>query len=123
VAEVRFLLRFVASDAELVHVGDDDEIAGRHVRRERGFMFAAQTERDLARQTAEHLIGGVNQDPILLDVTRFSGVRFHFVDSFGVVREAVVSRMKPVANPIKTTGTRDVSKLDSVQNTKPSRRL
>jgi hypothetical protein len=77
VTEIRFLLRLVARDAELVHVRYDDEVAARHVGRERWLMFAAQAERDLAGQAAEHLVGGINQDPILNDVTRFSGVRFH----------------------------------------------
>ena len=56
-AVVDLVLGLVAGDAQLVDVDDDDEVAGVHVRRVDRLVLAAQAQRDLAGEAAQHLVG------------------------------------------------------------------
>jgi hypothetical protein len=103
VAEIGFLSGFIASHTQFVDIGYDDEITGIHVWRKNGFVFAAQTKRNLARQSAEHLIGAIKQEPILFDISRFGGISFHSkrtLNSIGVVQSAVIVFRKSVAQRV-----------------------
>ena len=88
VAVVELVLGLVAGDAELLDVGDDDEVAGVHVRRVDGLVLAAQAQRDLARETAEDLVRGVDDEPVPLDFVRLGGKGFHGVFRRGWVNSA-----------------------------------
>ena len=57
VAVVELVVGLVAGHAELVDVGHDDEVARVHVRRVDRLVLAAQAERDLAGEAAQHLVG------------------------------------------------------------------
>src|SRR6266542_1703598 len=56
---VELVIGLVARDADLVDVGDDDEVTGIHVRREDRLVLAAKPKRDLALEPAEHLVGAI----------------------------------------------------------------
>ena len=74
---VHLVFRLVAGHAQLVGIDHDDEIAGVHVRRVNRLVLAAQTRCDLAGQTTQHLVCGINQKPVVLDFMRLSGKCFH----------------------------------------------
>ena len=90
VAEIRFLRGLITGHTQFVDVRDNHEIASVHVWGVDRLVFAAKTNRDLAGQTAEHLIGAIYQEPLLGDVRRFGGKGFHVdLDSFDVVQSVV----------------------------------
>ncbi len=59
-----------ASDLEFGSVDHDDEVTGINVRRVNGLVLAAQTQGHFAGDPAEHLIGGVNHKPLVLQPQR-----------------------------------------------------
>jgi hypothetical protein len=62
---------FGAGDAEFFHVDDHDVIAGVHVGGKFRLVLAAQEMSDFGGEPTEHLVGGVNQIPIVHDLLRF----------------------------------------------------
>jgi len=77
VTVVNLVVGLGASDADLVGVDDDDEIAGVHVRRVNGLVLAAQTESDFAGHSSEHLVGGVDHKPLVLHFGRLGAEGLH----------------------------------------------
>ena len=75
--DVFLALGLVARDAQLARVHHDDEIAGIHVRREFGLVLATQSQRDLGCQAAEHLVGGVDHEPVMRHLMGLGGKRLH----------------------------------------------
>ena len=62
-----FLVRhLVAGKAHFLGIDHDNVVAGVHMRRERGFVFATNEHGDLAGHAADHLVLGVHQQPFLL---------------------------------------------------------
>jgi hypothetical protein len=47
------------------------------VRRKFGFVFAAQATSDFSGKAAQHLVGGINHEPLALDFMRFGGKCLH----------------------------------------------
>ena len=78
VAVIRFLKSFFAGNAELFHVGHDDEVTGVHVRRKNRFVLTAKADCNLAGETAEDFVGAIDQKPVRLNVGRFGGKGFHY---------------------------------------------
>ena len=74
---VLLVLGLVAGDADLLRVDDDDVVASVHVRREFGFMLAAQALRHFGGQPAEDLVTRVQHVPIAFDRGRRCSVSFH----------------------------------------------
>ena len=79
-AVIELVVGLVAGHAQLFDVGHDDEIAGVHVRRVDRLVLAAQTQRDLAREAAQHLVGRVDDVPIPRDVGGLGGEGLHVAD-------------------------------------------
>ncbi len=76
VPRILLLLPFVrVAEDDLLHVDDDDEIAGIDVRGIRGPVLAHEDHGDVACQPADHLVGGIDQPPIALDFARLGHVR------------------------------------------------
>ena len=76
---VRLLARFFSGENELVGVDHDDKIARVDVRREFGLVLTAQAQRDFAGQTAEHLITGIDHEPVALNLKRLGREGLHCV--------------------------------------------
>src|SRR5439155_17447847 len=72
-----FLFFFLARHPDLVRVDHDNEIAGIDMWRENGLLFATQKPGRLDRDVAEHLIFGVDQPPLAVDLVGFGGKRLH----------------------------------------------
>jgi len=77
VAVVELVLGLVAGDLDLFDVGDDDEVARIDVRRVDRLVLAAQPVGDRAGEPAQHLVAGVDDVPIPLDVLGPGGIGFH----------------------------------------------
>src|SRR5690606_21531717 len=77
VAVVLLVFGLVAGDAKLRGVDHDDEVAGVDVRREFGLVLAPQAQGDLGGQPTEHLVAGVDDEPVALDLVRLGGKRLH----------------------------------------------
>src|SRR5882672_10247560 len=77
VAVIELPLHLVAGDADLFDIGDDDEVAGIHVRRKDRLVLAAQSRRDLGREPAEHLVGRVDDVPGARDIAGPGGEGLH----------------------------------------------
>ena len=76
-AVVGFLGCLVAGHPDAIDVDDDDEIARVHVRRENRLVLAPQATGDFHRHAAEHLVGGVDHVPVVLDFLGLGGEGFH----------------------------------------------
>ena len=74
---VVFLVTLVASHLHFFAVDDDHVVAHIHVRREGGFVLAAQAHRDDRSKTTKNNAFSVNQDPFLVDIRRSCGKGFH----------------------------------------------
>ena len=72
----------VARNTQLVHIDNNDEIAGIHMRSKDGFMLAPQTMGDFCGETPEYLVGRINHKPV--------------VDSLHVVWLKRFSRSRPL---------------------------
>ena len=66
-----------AGHLDLFAVDHDDKVAVVHVTGKFGLMLAAQAVGDLAGQTTQHLILGVNHKPFVVDVFRGGAERLH----------------------------------------------
>ena len=71
------LLGLLAGHRDLVGIDDDDEVARVEVGRVVGLVLAAQQDRRLAREPAEHDVGGVDDVPLARDVGGLGLVRAH----------------------------------------------
>src|SRR5512137_531354 len=67
VAVVDLVLFLAAGHAQLGSIDDDDEVTGVDVGRVLGLVLAAQTQRNLARKAPQHLVAGVDEQPVALD--------------------------------------------------------
>ena len=77
VAGVFLLVPLLARKNHLFHIHDHDEIAGIDMGCVCRAVFAHQNNGDFSCQPADHLVGGVDEPPFLLDLARFGHVRFH----------------------------------------------
>src|SRR6478736_1244312 len=69
------LLELGAGEGDLVGVDDDDEVTGVDVRRELRLVLAPEQDSGLARETAEHDVGRVDDVPRASDLAGLRGVR------------------------------------------------
>jgi hypothetical protein len=103
VAVVELVLGLVAGDLDLVDVGDDDEVAGVDVRSLAGFVLAAQPQRDLRGEPSQHLVGGVDDVPVVDDILCSGGKGFHDHSLVGSaepgvpIRVFVLALLQPIA--------------------------
>jgi uncharacterized protein YkwD len=74
---VTLLVFFLSSHAHFLGVDHDDEVASIDVRREDGFLFAAQKSGSFDGNLAKDLVLGVNDPPLALDLRSFGRKRFH----------------------------------------------
>ena len=79
VAIVRLLARLFSGELQLVGVDDDDKVARVDVGREFGLVLAAQAQSDFAGKTAEHLITGIDHEPVALNLKRLGREGLHCV--------------------------------------------
>ena len=66
VVKVDAVGHFFAGENDLVGVDDDDIVAALHVGGVAGFVFAAKQLCHFCAQTAENLVGGVDNHPLVL---------------------------------------------------------
>jgi len=76
VAEVDFVGHLVAGHDNLVGVDDDDVVAAGYMGGVAGLVFAAEDFSHLGAESAEHLVGGVDDNPFLLDAPGIWGKGF-----------------------------------------------
>ena len=74
---VVWLFAFLTGDLDFVSVNNDNVVTHIHVRCERCFVFTTQAHGDDGGQAAQHDTLGVDQDPLLVDITRGHGIGFH----------------------------------------------
>ena len=72
-AVINFVVHLFARQVNLFGIDDDNIVTAINVRRETGFMLAAQNLRDQACQTTQNQIFGINQIPLLFDFGRLNG--------------------------------------------------
>ena len=77
--------QLVAGQGDLLGVDDDDEVAGVDVRGEGRLVLAAQQGRGLDGEAAEDDVGGVDDVPLALDVSRASGCTCARLTTFSFV--------------------------------------
>ena len=73
VGQVFVVSPLFAGQFHLVGVDDDDVVATFHVGRELGFVFATQDFGNLRAKTTEHLVGGIDNHPLALNLRRVEG--------------------------------------------------
>src|SRR5262249_31984726 len=81
VAIVHLLIFLAPRQANLLGVDNDHKIAAVKVGAKGWLVLAAQQRRDLSRQTAERLIGGIHHIPVALDLRRLLRIRLHTISS------------------------------------------
>ena len=104
------LLELGAGEGDLLGVDDDDEVATVDVRGEGRLVLAAQQDRGLAREAAQHDVRRVDDVPGASDLARLRGVGAQSVltFTFGLVDwmpYAACSRRAPVGRPARAHGT------------------
>ncbi len=77
-AVIELVLVLGSRDLDLLDVGHDDEITGVDMRRKDRLVLAAQPQRDRAGQPPKHLVTGIDQIPLALDILRLGGISLHF---------------------------------------------
>ena len=77
VGRVGLRVPLLAGEPDFFAVDHDDEVAGIDVRRVIRAVLAAQDDRDLHRQPADDLVGGVDQVPLLRDFALLGQGRGH----------------------------------------------
>ncbi len=77
VSVIGLLIPLIARQLDLVCIYDNDEIAGIDVRRVSWEVLAANPYRHLARQPAEHLVFGIDYDPLALIRLKLCALSFH----------------------------------------------
>ncbi len=73
VAQIDAVCKLVASHSDLVGIDDDYIVAAFYVRRKRWLVFSAQDFCDLCAETAENLVGCIDNDPFALDALGVGG--------------------------------------------------
>lgn len=76
VAEVDSVGHLFAGEDDLVGIYDDDVVAASYVGRVAGFVFAAEDFGHLRAESAEHLVGCIDDDPFLLNALGIWGKGF-----------------------------------------------
>src|SRR5690606_12844687 len=64
------LLELLTREGHLLGVDDDDEVTHVHVRSKGGLVLATEDGGGVARETAEHDVFGVDDDPLALHIRR-----------------------------------------------------
>lgn len=67
-------VHLAAGHRDFVSIGDNHEVAAINVRGVLGAVFAHQDDSDVACQSSEHLVTGVDNMPALFDLARFGHV-------------------------------------------------
>ena len=112
---VLLVLQLVASYGNLFRVDHDEVIAGIAVRGVDRLVFAAQAMRELAGETAERLVRGVDDVPVALDGLRIGADGFHLrapksvegskkADDYS--RQCRLFASPPAFQPVQAGGTR-----------------
>ena len=73
VTKIDFIGHLIAGEDDLVGVDDDDVVAALHVGGVAGLVLAAENFGDFGTETAEHLIGGIDDNPFLFDACGVGG--------------------------------------------------
>lgn len=73
ITEIFALVHLIIIHHDLVGVDDDDVAAAIEVGRKVSFVLAAKNLSDNRTETTEHLIGGVDQHPLLFDIVSGEG--------------------------------------------------
>src|SRR5690606_12917234 len=68
VAAVDLLVELTAGELHLLGVDDDDEVTAWLVRRVSGLVLALQHGSDLSSEPSDPLAGGVNDDPVVVEL-------------------------------------------------------
>ena len=76
-ADILLVSHFVSSEPYLVRIDDDDIVSAVHVRSIARFVLTAKNESYSGSKTAEHQVGGIDNDPLFLDIASFE--RYCFV--------------------------------------------
>ena len=76
---VEFLAHLVASQSNLVGIDDDHVVAGVGVRRESRLVLATQQDCSLGGETAKHHVGGVDDVPVVSQISWFRSEGFHWI--------------------------------------------
>src|SRR5215207_5816004 len=84
VVVIDLLLALAPGEDHLVGVDDDDVVAAIDVRGVARLVLAAQAHRDDRGEAADDEAGGVDDDPLLVDVGGFQGKGFHRFDPKGL---------------------------------------
>src|SRR5205085_1638158 len=77
-AHEAFLFFLLAGHAHFVRVNDDHEVSGIDVGSENRFFFSAQKRSRLDRDMTEHLIFGIDQPPLAVNLVGFGRKRLHW---------------------------------------------
>ena len=73
---IAFAIPFISGENDFVDVGDNDVISAVDVRGVGGLVFAHKDHGDIAGETADHFIGGVDNIPFSLDFAGLGHERF-----------------------------------------------
>ncbi|EJX09186.1 ATPase [gut metagenome] len=76
---VRLLTSLFSAELQLVSVDNDDKVTRVNVGREFGLVLAAEAQSDFAGKTAEHLITGIDHEPVALNLKRLGREGLHCV--------------------------------------------
>ena len=114
VALVRLLLPLVPGEDDLLHVRDDDEIAGVDVRSVRRPVLAHQDRRDLRGQSPHDHVGRVDHVPLLGQLSRLRLITVHErahlhrrqvfrIDPLPRSETTILSPSRPASIPFQST--------------------
>lgn len=67
----------VARDAHLLGIDDNDEVARVNMRSKLRLVLATENVGSLSGNLAQHLVGGVDNDPLALNLLRLCVIRLH----------------------------------------------
>ena len=79
VAVVRLLRVLFSGKLELVRVDHDDKVTRVDMGREFGLVLATKAQSDFAGKTAEHLVTGIDHEPVALNLKRLGREGLHCV--------------------------------------------
>jgi hypothetical protein len=82
---VQFLAQLVAGQSDLVGVEDDHVVAGIGVRSVGRLVLATQQDGCLGSETAEHHVGGVDDVPVVSQISWLRSESFHDVPFLYIV--------------------------------------
>ena len=75
-ANVHLVGHLLTSESYLVRVDYDDVVTTIHMRSERRLVLTTKNESKSGSKTAYHLVGSIDHNPLLLDITCLEGYRF-----------------------------------------------